>query len=408
MTESIAVNEAAVLDIIKARNVQTYFQPVVSLSTRSIVGFEAFSRGGGGKDGEPTVEPAVLFHRDLSPDTKINVDRLCRETALAQFKPIFLGHRDLLLFLNLNTDILPFVDMQTQVLKHQVASMDIDLGSVVIELPLNMAGGEEVIRFAETYRELGFRISLDNCGAGDGLENALCAVRPSFLKICPALYAADRDLDGLKRLVESAERLGAMVVAQGVESEEASIRLLSAGVHLQQGYYYSKDEGGEGGQAETFSRKIQAVHDKYKHAERNMVRQRKEQFQNMFRTVGTVCTRLSSLGESRFEDACRAMVRVTKGVVSVFVLNDKGTQITSRPHVETGTKKISAALLGSAKGVDHSVHDYFLYLDMGYEKFVTPPFISPFTGEPARLISRPIYNSEGSRYVVCVETVLPG
>ncbi|MDD3311048.1 EAL domain-containing protein [Pseudodesulfovibrio sp.] len=401
------VDEAAVLDVVKSRNVQTYFQPVVSLAARSIVGFEAFSRGGGAKEGGPSMEPSALFHCGLSPETKINVDRLCRETALAQFKPIHRSHRDLLLFLNVNTDILPFVDMQTQVLKHQVTNMGLDLADVVVEVPLRVALGKEVVRFAEAYREMGFKLSLDNCGAGDGLENILGAVRPAFLKISPALYGPGRDLDGLKRLVESAGRLGAMVVGQGVESEEASIRLLSAGVHLQQGYYYSKDGDGAGDQAQSFARKIQAANDKYKLAGRSMVRQRKEQFQAMFRTVGTVCSRLASLGEARFEDACRAMVRVTRGVVSVFVLNDKGLQITSRPHAEGGAKAISASLLGSARGVDHSVHDYFLYLDMGYEKFVTQPFISPFTGAPVRLITRSIYNSEGSRYVVCVETALP-
>jgi len=409
---STAVNEPAVIEVVKARSVQTYFQPVVSLAAKSIVGFEAFSKGGTGKDGTSLIEPAVLFHDELSPETKISVDRLCRETALSQFKPIHAGHKGLLLFLNLNAAILAHVETKTKVLKHQVASMDISMDNVVVEFPVSVAARPEVVSFVNCYREMGFKFSLDNCGGDDGIGRALSSVRPSFIKIRPELYAeGDNGADtlaALKRLVETAERAGAMVVAQGVENEADSIRLLAAGVHLQQGYYYSKDEGGPAGQAESFSRKIQNTHEKYKRVGRELVRQKKERFQTMFRSVGAVCTRLAGMSESRFEEVCRAMVKNTEGVVSVFVLDESGTQITSRPHVESASPKVSATVIGSAKGVDHSVQDYFLYLDMGYEKFVTPPFVSPFTGQNVCLVSRPIYNSENTRYVVCVETNHPG
>ena len=413
MAAPASANETTVLEVVKDRSVHTYFQPVVSLAAKSIVGFEAFSRGGAGKDGKAVIEPAVLFDEALSPDTKISVDRLCREMALSQFKPIHSGHKGLLLFLNLNAAILAHVELKTQVLKHQVASMDIAMESVVIEFPVAVAGLPEVLRFAEYYREQGFKFSLDNCGPDDGIERVLAMLKPSFIKIRSDLYAEGDDgpgaLAALRRLVQSAERGGAVVVAQGVENEADSIRLLAAGVHLQQGYYYPKDEGGgQEGQAESFSRKIQNTHEKYKRVGRELVRKKKERFSTMFRSVGAVCARFSSLSETRFEEACRALARSTEGVISVFVLDESGVQITTRPHVETDNAKVSATVIGSAKGVDHSVHDYFMYLDMGYEKFVTPPFISAFTGQQVCLVSRPIYNSENVRYVVCVETVHPG
>ncbi|WP_419786523.1 hypothetical protein [Pseudodesulfovibrio sp.] len=90
------------------------------------------------------------------------------------------------------------------------------------------------------------------------------------------------------------------------------------------------------------------------------------------------------------------------GIVRGIPVGGGGTE-----HVEVEGNTLASALIGSAKGMDHSVHDYFLYQDMGYEKIVTPPFISPFTGEQVRLISCSIYNSEGLRYVVRVETACP-
>ncbi len=407
---AVTVNENAVLEVLRAKSVHTYFQPVISLAAKSIIGFEAFSRGGG--EGGSIVDPATLFHQDLSPDSKVNVDRLCREKALAQFKPIFEKHKNMLLFLNINSDILPHVEVKSQVLKHQVASMDIDLGNVIIECPLSRAGQEEVIAFASFYKELGFKIGLDNCGADDAFGQIIPVIRPSFVKICPSLYAesqaAENSLRALKSLVQLTERMGAMVIAQGVENEEDSIRLLAAGVHLQQGYYYTKAEGvKEGDPAEAFFRKILNTHEKYKKVGRELVRQKKARFEALFRIVGTACAKFANLGEDRFEETCKKLVHSLDGVISLFVLNEHGTQITSRPHVK-GEPRLSASVLGSGKGVDHSVHDYFMYLDMGYEKFVTQPSVSLFTGENACLVSRPIYNSEGARYVVCVEVSHPG
>lgn len=403
---TIQVDENAVLEVLRTKNVHTYFQPVVSLVGKSIIGFEAFSRGAG--EGNAVVAPETLFHQDLSSDSKVNVDRLCRERALAQFKSIHEKHKNMLLFLNINSEILPHVEVKSLVLKRQVASMDIDMGSVVIECPLSTAGQEDVVRFAARYKELGFKLCLDNCGVDDAFGQILPAIRPSFVKIRPDLYAEgmadENSLQILKSLVELTGRMGAMVIAQGVETEEDSIRLLTAGVHLQQGYYYTKEEGAqEGDPAEAFFRKILNTHEKYKKVGRDLVRQKKMRFEAMFRIVGLVCSKLSNLGEDRFEESCRVLAQSGKGIISLFVLDERGRQITSRLHVKGDGPGFSSTVLGSAKGVDHSVHDYFMYLDMGYEKFVTQPFVSLFTGETGCLISRPIYNSEGGRYVVCVE-----
>jgi hypothetical protein len=45
---------------------------------------------------------------------------------------------------------------------------------------------------------------------------------------------------------------------------------------------------------------------------------------------------------------------------------------------------------------------------MGYERFVTHSSISAITGEPSCLISQAFYNSEGLRYIVCIELPHPG
>lgn len=407
-----AVNEQAVLDIIKAKNVHTYFQPVISVPTKSIVGFEAFSRGGGGD--VCVIDPKMLFHNDLSPELKIDVDRLCREKAFEQFKPIHANHKQMLLFVNIDVNILPHVEIGSEVLKNQIASMGIIPENVVLECPLNCIDVQNVLEFSVMYRELGFKICLDNCCVDDSFSQAMSIMKPDFVKACRTFFAEgerkDYSTKALEALISVADKNGAMVIGQGVECEDDSIRLLTSGVHLQQGYYYTKDEDATTGDpAKMFFQKIIATYDKYKKVKQELVRRKKERFSNTFKTVTSICSKFSNMPEDRFEDACKTLVYNTDAVISMFVLNSEGVQITPRSHVRlTGGKQVAANLLGSDVGVDHSVRDYVLYLDMGYEKFVTTPFSSPFTGENACIISKPFYNKEGQRYVVCIELPHPG
>jgi len=406
------VDEKAVLEILKSKNVHTFFQPVVSISTKSIVGFEAFSRGGGGD--VCVIDPAMLFHDDLKPELKVDVDRLCREKAFEQFKPIYGGHKDMLLFANISADILPHVETGSKVLKHQVASMDIDPGNVVIECPLCRSDSKEMVEFAKMYKEFGFKISLDSCDVDDSFSQAISTIEPDFVKINPTFYAKaarkDYSTKALESVIEVVDRVGGAVIAQGVESEEDSIRLLTAGVHLQQGYYYTKDENDKTGDpARMFLQKIVDTYDKFKKVKVQLIKRKKERFDATFKNVASICSKFAGMPEDKFEDAAKVLVRNIDDVVSMFVVDEGGEQITNRIHVKaTGNKNRSAKILGSEKGVDHSVCDYVMYLDMGYEKFVTRPFISPYTAEETCIISKPFYNSEGLRYVVCIEMPYPG
>lgn len=410
--QDVQVDEKAVLEIVSSKNIHIYFQPVVSISTKSIVGFEAFARGGSAD--ACVLDPAMLFHDGLKPELKIDVDRLCREKAFDQFKPIVGGHKDMLLFVNVNPDILAHVEVGSEVLKKQLAATGVHPRNVVVECPLCRSNTDEIEAFAKLYKEFGFQICLDNCHVDDPFSQAVSRIQPHFVKINRSFFGEEErtrySSDTLERVQNVADRFGSLVVAQGVESEDDSIRLLTAGVHLQQGYYYTKDESATSGDpAKVFIKKIIDTYEKYKKVKRELVKRKKERLDTAFKGVSSACSKLAAMPETRFEDACKTLVRNVDSVISIFVLDEIGEQITTRAHVRpVEGKSASPKVLGFEIGVDHSIKDYVLYLDMNYEKFVTKPFISPYTGEKSCIISRPFYNNEGLRYILCVEMPHPG
>lgn len=408
--QAVPVDEKIVQEIINSRSVHTFFQPVISISTKSIIGFEAFSRGRGGTT---EVEPCQLFHCDLKPNTKIDVDRLCREKSLGRFKTIHDAHKGMLLFMNVNADILPLVEVGSEVLKRQVADMGIAPSSVVIESPLHSSGFKECEEFARLHKEYGFKLCLDNCSADESVCQALFRLRPDFIKINGSFFAEETRKEysskALEMMLKMAEEIGATVIAQGVEKEDDSIRLMTAGVHLQQGYYYTKDEDKTSGDpAKMFFKKIIDTYDKFVLIRRAMVKRKKGRFESIVSTVSSACSKFAAISENKFEEGCKTVVRNADSVVSLFVLGESGVQLTSRVHMRSPDGRLkSSKVLGFEKGVDHSIKDYILYLNMGYEKFVTKPFLSPYTGETVCFVSRTFYNSEGLRYILCVEILYP-
>jgi len=409
--KKVKVDEQAVRDIISSKGVTTFFQPVVSITTKSIVGFEAYSRSNA--DACP-IDTSMLFHDDLKPELKVEVDRLCREKALEQFKPIHANHKGLLLYLNINPDIIPHLKEEDIVLPKQVEESGINPANIVLECPFAIEYMDGIAMYGAMFAKAGFKICLDGCSVDHGFSHVMTKIRPNMVKVDRSFFGdaerKDYSAKTLDALQAVAGRVGASVVGQQVETEDESLRLLSSGIHLQQGYYYTKDENAKSGDpAKMFFQKILDTHEKYKTFKRDLVRRIKERFSATFKAVTSVCAKFANMSEDRFEDGCKTLVHNVEGVISLFVLNNNGEQVTHRAHSSKNAATTNSdAILGSTKGADHSVQDYMRYLDMGYEKFVAPPSVSPFTGEDACIISRPFFSQDGLRYVVCVELPYPG
>ena len=97
---------------------------------------------------------------------------------------------------------------------------------------------------ANEYRKHGFRMALDDFGAGFSGLNVLAEVKPDIVKF-------DMDLiRGIERrptafaiiqaLTDLCHRLGIEVVAEGVETLDEFRTLKKCGIHLMQGYLFAR------------------------------------------------------------------------------------------------------------------------------------------------------------------------
>lgn len=103
---------------------------------------------------------------------------------------------------------------------------------------------EHLLRILETYRAAGFRVALDDLGAGYGSLNLLSRLKPDFVKF-------DRELvrnvhqDAYKeailgKLIEMAQAVDTQTIAEGVEVRDEGEWVRDRGVDYVQGYLFAR------------------------------------------------------------------------------------------------------------------------------------------------------------------------
>lgn len=119
-------------------------------------------------------------------------------------------------------------------------------GSIVLEIT-EQAPLETGSRLRERLQELraaGFRIALDDLGAGHSNLNSFAAIEPDFVKLDMALVR-DIDREPVKRrlvraMVETCHDLGIAVVAEGLERPEERVVVEELGCDLLQGFLLAR------------------------------------------------------------------------------------------------------------------------------------------------------------------------
>ena len=226
----------ALSSILAQSGLHSLFQPIISLSERRIVGYEALSRG---PSNSPLHSPISLFAVARQAGRLSELEMTCRLSACRRFSEQKLPGK---LFLNVSPESLLEPTHQPgrtlQLLQH----FGINPSNVVIELTEQTPTDDfQMLQNAlHHYRDMGFSIALDDLGAGYSSLRLWSELRPDYVKI-DRHFIDGIHQDGLKRefvgsILQIAKASRAQVIAEGIELEEELLVLIEMGVDLVQGY----------------------------------------------------------------------------------------------------------------------------------------------------------------------------
>lgn len=227
-------------EIIEQRRLSALFQPIVDLKSGEFLGFEGLIRG---PADSPLHSPINLFGAAEQQGLQLELEMLSRQTVLEAFARLGLPGN---LFLNVSPQAMTHPSFKNGQTLAFLQQLGIDPGRVIIEITEN----QPTFDFAAMrdallhYREMGFKIAIDDLGEGFSSLRLWSELRPEFIKVdMHFVQGVDRDpvkLQFLKSIQHIAESCGTHVIAEGVESE-AELRVVKdIGIALGQGYFIAR------------------------------------------------------------------------------------------------------------------------------------------------------------------------
>ncbi len=250
MAQSSQMLQSKMLDyFFTLRNVHgVAFQPIVELTTGALVDYECLFRPqmpGLETSISTVVQAAVDTGRTIELDAFIVRIVLNRVGAIqaarraAKVAPIHVA-------INFTPASLLDSQFEAGAFATTVKDAGLDPRHITLECTEQQAVSEvgPLIKQVKAFRRLGFGFAIDDAGAGYASFSLIAALRPSVIKIDREIASGIARDDAKQALVEAfvsfGGRIGARLLAEGIE-RRADLALLTAlGVDLGQGYLIGK------------------------------------------------------------------------------------------------------------------------------------------------------------------------
>lgn len=215
------------------------FQPIVDVHSGMVYAYEALARG-------PAGEPAGFVLDQLNDGNRYAFDQSCRVKAITLASRLGLEATGAMLSINFMPGAVYSPAACIQVTLKAARKVSFPLDRLIFEIveAEKVSSSEHLMAIVNEYRSCGFKVAIDDFGAGWSGVNLLADVPADIVKLDMALT---RNIDKRPRamaivdaLVRLSDILHIELVAEGIETVEEYRTLEKIGVRLMQGYLFAK------------------------------------------------------------------------------------------------------------------------------------------------------------------------
>jgi EAL domain-containing protein (putative c-di-GMP-specific phosphodiesterase class I) len=230
------VSGSPLAQILEEGLIDPVFQPLVDLYTGEILGFEALARGPEG----PLQRPDQLFAAARAEGRLVELDRACRRAAVVAAYHAGLREPSTL-FVNVEPEV---VGLGLDDGEPEAARLP-DGMRLVVEVTERALTSRpaDLLPMIERLRAQGIGIALDDVGVDRRSLALMPFLRPDVIKLDLRLTQdpPSEEIAAVHNAVSAhAERTGASVVAEGIETEEHAERARAMGASVGQGWLYGR------------------------------------------------------------------------------------------------------------------------------------------------------------------------
>ncbi|QZA76993.1 GGDEF domain-containing protein [Deefgea tanakiae] len=222
--------------IIQQQKLNALFQPIAALNHEQAYGFEGLIRG---PSAHFLHSPINLFQTAERCNQLVELDVACRKVIIKAFVERNLPGK---LFLNICPTSLIQPSFRPGATLAYLKEVGLDPHRVVIELTETQSTGDYnlLTEALKHYREMGFKIALDDLGEGFSSLRLWSELKPDFVKIDKYFIQGIGSDPQKRQFVRSIQHIalhtGTCVIAEGIETAAELEVIQRIGINLAQGY----------------------------------------------------------------------------------------------------------------------------------------------------------------------------
>lgn len=243
LAELVGADSSQLSEILRNRRIESWFQPVISAKDGSIWGYECLMRARA-NNGD-MITPGQMLEWARLEKLTFMLDRICRERHLEN-AGLLNSSPDLHFLIN----FLPTAIYQPEFcLQSSLAAAErsgLKPSQIIFEVveTEKVTDREHLKRILDFYRASGFKVALDDMGAGYAGLALLGDLRPDLVKIDRELVAKCVESEFHKgicaAIINLSKQYGHLVLAEGVETAEEKAIMDELGIDLFQGFYFGR------------------------------------------------------------------------------------------------------------------------------------------------------------------------
>lgn len=222
--------------ILRQRQLTALFQPIVDLNSISIFGHEGLIRG---PADSLLHSPLALFAEAEVNQVSVEVEHLSRQVVLESFARSNSLNK---LFLNVSPASLAQPNFDKSATLSYIEKLGLNPRNIIIELTENAPclDYQLIYRAAEHYRNMGFKIAMDDLGEGFSSLRLWSELQPDYVKIdkhfIRGINTDQVKFEFVRSIQQIAQNSGTDVIAEGIETEAELLVIKDLKIAYGQGY----------------------------------------------------------------------------------------------------------------------------------------------------------------------------
>jgi EAL domain-containing protein (putative c-di-GMP-specific phosphodiesterase class I) len=234
-----AHDRQVILDLIDGNSLTVHFQPIFSSSDGRVYGYEALTRM---KQASSFASISELFQKAKQTEIISSLDVRCRENAISHAVAQGVQDRGAYLFINICPETLVDSAHRAGLTDEFAERWGFQKERIILEITEESAIEKFSIfkRAVDYYRKKGYKIAIDDFGAGYGGMKMLSIIEPDYVKIdrhfISNIDKANTKYNLVECIATACHKLGIRVIAEGIEREELDT-VINMDIAMLQGYY---------------------------------------------------------------------------------------------------------------------------------------------------------------------------